>query len=60
MFLKTSSLGTFNIFCILFHKWKKVKDTGATIYWECKRCGKKEIISTEFGYQPIDTSFLNR
>lgn len=58
---KITKYGQRKLKCFLwFHDWNKFNDTGITQYWECLRCGRKEIIQyTDGCYQPIDYSFLN-
>ena len=41
----------------LFHRWKIVRDTGITVYSQCKMCGKRRV--TQYGgFQPIDRHWV--
>lgn len=42
-----------------FHIWKRDHDTGHNVYYECKMCGKRDVITPTGGYQPIDNEWLN-
>jgi hypothetical protein len=50
-----------NILGYHFHSWKKVKNTGINMYYECS-CGKRKVFTppegSGFGYQPIDDVWL--
>lgn len=45
--------------CLFLHKWKKVKDTGFTSYFECQKCGSRKVHQKSNGYQPIDWNWLS-
>lgn len=45
--------------CLLWHKWRLVKDTGYTKYWKCKDCDAGFVYQPDgAGYQPINTEWL--
>lgn len=44
-----------------FHNWKFIRSTGVNKYFECKICGKRDVVFPFNGcYQPIDRDWLNR
>lgn len=46
--------------CLLFHHFKIVRSTGATLYQECLRCGKRIAQqSSHGGYQPVDQQWID-
>jgi len=44
--------------CLIWHRWVLKKDTGFTIYHECKDCGARVAKQQEDGYQPIDHDWV--
>lgn len=41
------------------HKWNPVFERGANLYLVCKKCGKRKIMHSPWGYTPIDRAWLN-
>jgi hypothetical protein len=39
-----SKEGKFKLLCVFDHNWKEVKVKDGLHYWQCGRCGRKEII----------------
>lgn len=45
--------------CWFFHKWKLIKNTGNTKYFECVKCeSRKATQLINDGYQPFDLKWL--
>lgn len=44
--------------CLLWHRWRLIKDTGKTKYFVCKDCSARRVIQTGEGYQPVDIDWL--
>lgn len=44
--------------CWLWHRWQLVKNTGATRYEQCKKCGARKATSTGTGYQPVNYQWV--
>jgi len=46
--------------CLLFHHFKTIRDTGATLYQECLRCGMRIARQNACGgYQPVDQQWVD-
>lgn len=42
-----------------WHRWKAVRDTGFTVYQECRKCKERRVWQKGCGvYQPVDWSWL--
>lgn len=47
--------------CLIWHRWKLAKNTGAILYHECKDCGSRKAESIDgAGYQPLNVDWLCR
>lgn len=44
--------------CLFWHRWQLVKDTGATIYSECRKCGARRAVQNGGVYQPINQDWV--
>ena len=58
LILKAVRKGKFNLICLFKHDWRTLFSTGKTNYDFCVRCEARKIEQTDYGHQPIDTSFL--
>ena len=46
--------------CLIWHRWKLVKNTGFSQYHECKDCGSRIAMQPDGGYQPINYAWVLR